>query len=158
MGVKEKHIEFSDEVTDVSDEEVVMDKSDDVDLTDVGDDIIDEDIDPLDRLPKEAVRNDDGTVTLPLHYPVTLKTRKNGNVRERHFNELKFHRLNGGDFRVISSTPEQHQTIVSIARSAKLNQAVMNALFDKMTDIDITNSGKVLNHFLANGPKAGRRS
>jgi len=124
-----------------------------------GDDIIDEDLDPLDRLPKEAVRNLDGTVTLPLSEPVTLKTRKNGNIRERVFKELTFHRLNGAGIRAINAAPNEHQTTVALAQSTKTSDAVMKALFDKMIDYDIGNSGRVINHFLASGPKkAGTQS
>lgn len=117
--------------------------------------IIDED-GLLDRLPKEARRNDDGSVTLTLHYPQVLATQKNGQVRERRFETLTFHRLTGRDQRAIASATEDMQTVVALAQSAKLNQAVMNALYEKMDMADITNCGRVLNHFLTNGPTTGR--
>jgi hypothetical protein len=119
-------------------------------------DIIDEDANPLDKLPREAIRNDDGSVTLPLYYPKTLTTKKDGKVREREFASLTFHRLNGADQRAISAAEEKDLAVVSFARSTRFNQAVMNALFDKMDAADIANGGRVLNHFLTSGPKTGR--
>jgi hypothetical protein len=117
--------------------------------------VVDED-GALDRLPKEARRNDDGTVTLTLHYPQKISSKKEGKIRERLFETLTFHRLTGRDQRAIASATDDMQTVVALAQSAKLNQAVMNALYEKMDMADITNCGRVLNHFLTNGPATGR--
>ncbi|MBB2685139.1 UNVERIFIED_ORG: hypothetical protein GGD47_002727 [Rhizobium etli] len=118
-------------------------------------DLIDEDTNPLDRLPEDAVRNSDGSVTLPLHYSVTLRTKKDGAVKERVFAELIFHRLNGADQRAIAAAGDEHQIAVSFARSTRNNQAVMNALYDKMDLSDIARAGRVINFFVSNGPKTG---
>lgn len=140
--------------TSTIENEEVVDVS--VGATDLADDeIIDEDLDPLDRMPKKAVQNDDGSVTLPLEFPQTLKTKKNGVVRERVFNELTFHRLNGAGYNAIQAAAEEKQTVVALAQSTRMNQAVMSALFDKMIDIDIANAGKVLNNFFASGRRTG---
>ncbi len=119
-------------------------------------DVVNEDADPLDKLPDHAVKNDDGSVTLRLFYPKKLTTMKNGQVREREFNELTFHRLAGADQRAIGAASDGMMNIVALARSARLNQAVMNALYDKMDAADINDAGRVLSHFLTNGPKTGR--
>ncbi|WP_160009764.1 hypothetical protein [Rhizobium sp. 18055] len=118
-------------------------------------DVIDEDVNPLDTLPKDAIRNADGSVTLPLNVSVTLKTKKDGKIKERVFNELVFHRLVGADQRAIAAATEEHQVVTSFARTTRLNQAIMNALFDKMDLSDVTRGGRVLNYFLNNGPKTG---
>ncbi|ARQ59185.1 hypothetical protein EFR00_24905 [Rhizobium sophoriradicis] len=118
-------------------------------------DVIDEDTNPLDRLPDDVVRNADGSVTLPLHYSVTLRTKKDGAVKERVFAELIFHRLNGADQRAIAAVSDEHQIAVSFARSTRNNQAVMNALYDKMDLSDIARAGRVINFFVSNGPKTG---
>ncbi|RFB91764.1 hypothetical protein B5K08_15815 [Rhizobium leguminosarum bv. trifolii] len=118
-------------------------------------DVVDEDTNPLDRLPDDAVRNADGSVTLPLHEKVTLRTKKNGEIRERVFTELVFHRLNGANLRKIGATSDENQVPVTFACSTRLNDAVMNALFDKMDQFDIARAGRVLNFFGTNGPKTG---
>ncbi|NLS00179.1 hypothetical protein HGP17_25420 [Rhizobium sp. P38BS-XIX] len=125
-------------------------------LTGSNPDIIDEDANPLDKLPAHAKQNSDGSVTLPLYYPKTLTTQKGGQIRERKFEELTFHRLTGADQRAIAATSEEMMSVVAISRSTKLSQAVMNALYDKMDAADIGDAGRVLNHFLSNGPKTGR--
>jgi len=150
-NLKEVDIDFSE--PDANDETEVINEDEPVIAQQVDDDVIDEDLDPLDQLPKTAVRNQDGSVTLHLSFPVTLKTKKNGNIRERVFKELTFNRLNGAAFRAVNAVAEEHQNVVALAKATGTNQAVMNALFDKMIDIDIANSGKVLNHFFATGPK-----
>lgn len=122
-----------------------------------GDDgVIDEDANPLDKLPRHAVKNKDGSVTLPLYEEVTLRTRKNGKVRERVFKDLTFHRLVGADQRAIAAAEDKDMAVVSFARATRMNQAVMNALFDRLDAADIKNAGQVLNHFLSSGPRTGR--
>ncbi|MEO2039818.1 MAG: hypothetical protein ABGW90_14165 [Martelella sp.] len=121
------------------------------------DDIVDEDAtDPLDKLPSHAIRNADGTITLPLYDTVRIKVRASGKIKEKVFESLTFHRLNGADTRVIAEAPESLQNIVTFARSCRLNQAVMNAVWDKMDASDIANGGRVLNHFLTSGRKTPR--
>ncbi len=119
-------------------------------------DIIDEDANPLDKLPAHAKKNADGSVTLPLIYPRSLTTRKDGKLKERNFDELVFHRLVGADQRAIASTSDEMMSVVAFSRSTRINQAVMNALYDKMDAADIANAGRVLNHFLSSGPKIGK--
>ncbi|RFC63603.1 hypothetical protein DYI37_11395 [Fulvimarina endophytica] len=118
-------------------------------------DVIDEDadLDPSDRLPKRAVQNSDGSVTLPLRFPRTLKTKKGGRVRERQFTDLVFHRLTGADQRAIAAASAESQDVTAFARSTRLNQAVMNALFDKMDIADVADGGRVLNNFFASGTR-----
>ncbi|TCT35372.1 hypothetical protein [Martelella mediterranea] len=118
------------------------------------DDIVDEDAtDPLDKLPSHAIRNEDGTITLPLYETVRIKVRASGKVKEKVFESLTFHRLNGLDTRVIGEAPDNMQNIVTFARSCRLSQAVMNAVWDKLDASDIANGGRVLNHFLSSGRK-----
>lgn len=119
-------------------------------------DIIDEDGDPRDKLPERAVKHKDGSVTLPLLYPQVLTTRKDGKVREKTYDALTFHRLRGVDQQVIWSMPEEKQVAASFARSTRLPQMVMDALYAKMDLEDITDGGRVLNHFLTSGRKTGR--
>ncbi|HEV2501604.1 MAG TPA: hypothetical protein VGV39_00925 [Mesorhizobium sp.] len=119
-------------------------------------DIVDEDIDPLDRLPPHAKKNGDGSVTLPLKFPQDLQIRKNGKVRTDRYEQLVFHRLNGADQRAIAAAKEDDMGVVAFARSTRISQAVMNALFDRMDGADIAAGGQVLNSFFATGRTTGR--
>ncbi|WP_026379362.1 hypothetical protein [Afifella pfennigii] len=140
--------------------ETPIDEDAPVVLAKTDDEVVDEDadLDPLDRLPAHARRNVDGSVTLPLLYPTELRTKKDGRIRERKFGELVFHRLTGADQRAIAAASEEMQSIVAFARSTRLNQAVMNALWDRLDGADIAAGGQVINNFFASGRRTGRRS
>lgn len=149
-----------DAETEAESSDAVIDEDAPVALASPDDDVVDEDaeLDPADRLPKRAVRNADGSVTLPLLYPVKIRRKRNERVREQTFERLVFHRLTGADQRAIAAASEDMQGVVAFARSTRENQAVMNKLFDKMDAADITAGGQVLNNFFASGPRTGRRS
>lgn len=124
--------------------------------TDVADDIIDEDAKADSKLPKRARPNANGSVTLPLFQEVRLNTKKDGQVRERVFTELVFHRFNGADLRAIQSTSDAKATIVTFSRSTRISEMVMDKLFDKMDGVDIADGGRIIETFLTSGPKTGR--
>jgi hypothetical protein len=111
-----------------------------------------------DALPAHARRNADGSVTLPLNFPVTLRFRKgsSGEVREEVFEELTMHRLTGADMRAIMAADRGHGVVVSIARSARMNEGKMSALFDKMDGVDANAAGQVVGFFLGSGRTTGR--
>jgi hypothetical protein len=56
----------------------------------------------------------------------------------------------------ISSVPEEKQISVAFARSTRTPQMVMDKLYEKLDLEDITDAGRVLNHFLTSGRKTGR--
>lgn len=124
--------------------------------TDVADDIIDEDAKADSKLPKRARPNANGSVTLPLFQEVRLNTKKDGQVRERVFTELVFHRFNGADLRAIQSTSDAKATIVTFSRSTRIPEMVMDKLFDRMDGVDIADGGRIIETFLTSGPKTGR--
>jgi len=148
---KETNIDLSETVVD--EEEAV------VETAEVDSDIVDEDMDiaPEDRLPSRAIRNADGSVTLPLKYPQTMRTKKNGKVSERKFEKLVLHRLSGKDRRIISSASEEMMVATAMARMARLNQAVANRLEELMDVSDINAVGQVLANFSSTGLKTGKR-
>jgi len=119
-------------------------------------DVVDEDAEALDTLPDHAVQNADGSVTLPLMYPRELQIRKNGKVRSDRYEELTFHRLTGADRRAIAAAREDMLEVTAFARSTRLSQAVMIALFDRMDSADITYGGRVLNSFFGSGRRTGK--
>lgn len=120
--------------------------------------VIDEDAGDGEGLPPSAIPNGDGSVTLPLLYPRSLRTRKNGVEAERVFTELTFHRLTGADQRAIAATSDEMTVVTTFARSTRLPQLVMVALFDVMDMADIDNGGRIISAFLPSGRKTGRRS
>lgn len=137
----------------VSSAETVIDEDAGADLAD---DIIDEDAKADSKLPKRARPNANGSVTLPLFEKVTLTTKKDGNVRERVFTELVFHRFNGADLRAIQATSDAKASIVTFSRSTRISEMVMDKLFDKMDGVDIADGGRIIETFLTSGPKTGR--
>lgn len=106
-------------------------------------------------LPPHAVTQPDGSVLLPLAVPVRLKFRKGGEVREEVTAELRLHRLTGADMRAISAASKEMVSVVAIARSARISEAKFAAIFDRMDMADIGAAGRVLEHFLGNGPRTG---
>lgn len=148
-------IDFIDEVRrETEAEEIVLENDAGMDAAD--NDIVDEDIDPADRLPKHARKNADGSVTLPLMHPRQLTTRKDGKIRERKFEDLVMHRLTGADQRAIAGVSDDLTNVVAFARSTRMSQAVMNVLYDKLDMADINAMGQVLSHFFGSGQKTGK--
>ena len=105
-------------------------------------------------LPERARRNADGSVTLPLLYPVTLRIRSStGGERSETYRELTFHRLNGGAIRAIQSASPATAGVVLLAKSAGVRDAVMNVLYDRMDGADITDAVAVVEGFFGSGAK-----
>jgi hypothetical protein len=117
-----------------------------------------EDAEDENALPPRAIRNADGSITLPLLVPVMLKWRVGdaGVVREEHYDELVMHRLNGAMLRAIQNSSKDSVIVVGIAQMTRMSVARVNLLWDRMDGADCMAAGKVLNHFLENGPTIGR--
>ncbi len=106
-----------------------------------------------DSLPHHAMLQADGSVKLPLLYPVTLRYRTgvDAPVREETTSELHFHRLNGADMRAVGAASADSRAVLVIARSARVGEALMHRLFDRMDAADVTAAGDVVAHFLGSG-------
>lgn len=117
--------------------------------------IIDEDGE-ANPLPKGAIRNENGSVTLTLRKPIPLQIRSAKGTRTEEYKELTFHRLMGADIRAISAASKESQDVVALARSTRMREPIMNGLFNEMDAADISRAGDVLTYFLENGPKTGR--
>jgi len=99
-------------------------------------------------LPKGAVENPDGSVTLQLLHPRELRIASGqGQVRIESYTELTFHRLTGADLNAIRGTVAEHQSVVLFTRSTRLRAAVMRVLYEKLDAADVTRAGKVLDTF-----------
>ncbi|MEP9350567.1 phage tail assembly protein [Xanthobacter sp. KR7-225] len=114
--------------------------------------VVDEEQDLVGGLPARAVRNGDGTVTLPLRFPVALTVRSStGATRTESYAELTFHRLTGADIRALQSASKESQPALLLARSSRTREAVMNAVFDRMDAADIADASKVVESFFGAG-------
>lgn len=109
-------------------------------------------------LPDHASLNDDGSVTLPLLFPVTLEFRKGstGDVLTEQYDEFTMHRLNGADLRAISAAGAGSMAEAAIGRSARISAARMKLLFDRMDGADVNAAGQVVGFFMSSGRRTGR--
>lgn len=115
------------------------------------DDVVDEV--PAVDLPKSARLNANGTVTLQLCTPVTVKVRSSdGKVTETVYEKLTMRRFNGADRRAIAQLEGTALEIEMFARACSIRNALMSGLYDKMDAYDIRCMGEVLSYFLENGP------
>jgi len=114
--------------------------------------VVDENADIAGALPARAVTNPDGSITLPLRHPVTLQIKSStGGVRSETYAKLTFNRLVGGDIRAIQSASKESQGAVLLARSARIREAVMAVIFDRLDAADIVDAGKIVDTFLGGG-------
>lgn len=121
--------------------------------------VVDEDADLGGGLPARAIMQPDGTVILPLRKPVALTVRsaQHGD-RTETYDKLTFRGLVGADIRAVSAASEASRPIVLIARATGIREAVMNALFDRMSGADIMDAQECVQHFLGSGSKTKTRS
>jgi hypothetical protein len=119
--------------------------------------IVDEDADLQGSLPARAIRNGDGSITLPLLMPVTLTVRSaQRGTRSETYSVLTLHPLVGADLRALQAASKESGAVVMLARSARIREGVMNVLFDKMSGRDITEASEVVESFFGSGRKTGR--
>jgi hypothetical protein len=107
-------------------------------------------------LPRHAIERPDGTIELPLQHPVTLKFKKGAQVREESFETLLFHPLTGADMRVITAQPPDAITPTAIARSTRIHEGKMNAVYDRLDARDAVAAQACVMHFLGGGRPTGR--
>ncbi len=96
------------------------------------------------KLPERAVRNDDGSITLPLLKSVTLTIKNATGTRQETVRELVFHEMAGIDLRLIAQAASDMQTVVAMARATRIPSPRMNVLFDKMLGRDVTAAAAVI--------------
>lgn len=156
MAPKSIDIDLTEDSPELQTVDLVIDDGQPVPLIISDADVVDEDINPLDRLPDHAIQNADRSVTLPLLFPKELRIRKNGKERIEKYTELTFHRLTGADQRAIAATSDAMMTVVAFSRTTRISHAIMNVLYDKLDAADITAGGQVLNSFIAIGRKTGK--
>lgn len=90
------------------------------------------------KLPERAIRNEDGSITLPLLRPVEIKFTKNGQVtRSETVESLRLRELNGADMRIVLQASSDMQPVVTLARAADMTTQKMTVLFDRLGARDI---------------------
>jgi hypothetical protein len=109
------------------------------------------------RLPKGAVRNADGTVTLTLQFPVEQQSKRASDAAPTttQYDTLTMRRLKGRDLTRIAEARNGTGGMVGVALSAGIPEILFARLWDKMDAVDITAAAEVLQYFLGNGAKAG---
>ena len=109
-------------------------------------------------LPKRARVQDDGSIILPLLYPVVLKYRSRGSdqVRAERFAEFHFRRMTGADMRAIAAASAGAGAMVTLARSTRIPEVKFSPIFDRMDAADIDDAFAVVARFLGTGRKTGR--
>jgi hypothetical protein len=119
--------------------------------------IADDGEDP-DALPPQALPQPDGSVILPLRFPVTMQFRRRSSaeVRTETTTELHFRRLRGEDLRAMMAASNETKAVVAIARSTRISEAMMKPLYDRMDGADAAAASQVVMHFLGNGRPTGR--
>jgi len=121
--------------------------------------VVDEDADLVGGIPARAVLNADGSITLPLTKPVTVVIRSQARGdRTEVFSALTLHPLIGADIRAVHATSKESQIVVMLARSARIREAVMNVLYDKMMGRDVVDAGTIVDSFFGGGRTTGRSS
>lgn len=117
--------------------------------------VVDEDAD-LGDLPKRAVRNGDGSVTLTLRFPVTITIRSaQHGSRQETYPALTFHRLTGADLRAIHAASEAAKEAVALARSTRIREQLMAGIYDLADAADLADASTVITSFLPSGRKTG---
>lgn len=119
-------------------------------------DLPDDDSAASPRLPPGVARNADGSLTLKLAYPVTLRWRKGGSTSEDVFDTLVLHRLTGADRRVIATAKPDEVSVTAIARSARMPVARMLAIYDRMDAADASAAEDAVVFLSRSGATTGR--
>lgn len=109
-------------------------------------------------LPERAERQEDGSIRLPLRFPVTLAYRAthSDKVREELLDELTFSRLNGADLRAIAAVTNDKMIMMTLCRSSRIPERRFSLIFDRMDAADIDDAQRCIVGFLGNGRKTGR--
>lgn len=101
---------------------------------------------------KNVVENANGSKTLPLKFPVTVKLRRDGKEVEEAYKELTFRRMNGADLRAISGIKDEG---VLIARVFTRLTGIPDSVFDALDAEDILGATEIVNGFFPDGLMGG---
>lgn len=105
--------------------------------------------------PQGGFDNQDGTKTLQLNHPVTVKFKgQNGDEREEKITSLTFRRCTGGDMRAIAQVKNEiEMSAVLFTRLCNIRMDV----YDRLDAEDITRGAEIMEGFLPKSPKTGTK-
>ena len=114
-----------------------------------------------DNFPEQAIRNPDGSVTLPLNVPVALKWKAAGSDvvnEDPPITQLVMRRLTGKDVRTILGGGMGDTYLVKLTGACvrgmtEVKPARWPLIFDRMDGSDTQAAVLIAQDFLANGPK-----
>lgn len=103
----------------------------------------------------EKIRdNGNGTKTLTLDYPVTLKTKvQGGPVKEERITELTFRRMTGGDVRALANIRQNEGEAMALI--FKRLCGITDIVFDQIDAADLAEGGKIVEDFFPKSLRAG---
>lgn len=96
------------------------------------------------KLPTRAVRNDNGSVTLPLVKAVGFTVKSSTGSRREEVKELTFHELTGADLRIMAQQSEDMKPVVAFARSTRIATNRMAVIFDQLGSRDVKAGGDII--------------
>lgn len=105
--------------------------------------------------PGSLIKNDDGSVTLTLIYPFTVKILTGGKESYKEYKSITLRRPTGGDMRAIEKIKDGMQAAVTTF--TRLSGEV-EAIFDRLDVDDLNLITEVMEDFLAKSPKTGTKS
>jgi hypothetical protein len=115
----------------------------------------------IEALPEENYEdfrkeNEDGSVTLQLKYPVTVRYRQSNQEREDRVTELHIRRANGGDIRQVLryQKDEEKVILVMFTRLTKLTETH----FDALDADDVLRFAEEVERFLPQSHATGVKS
>lgn len=121
-------------------------------------DVVNEDAPDIpddEKIPDRAVLNDDGSWTLPLLFPRSIKVTKGGVTKEVEYRELRFYRLTGADMRAVMASKGDEDRVL-MERSSRISAARMKALYNVLDAEDVADSQKICVTFFGRGRRTGR--
>lgn len=105
--------------------------------------------------PGEIILNEDGSKTLTLIYPFTVKLKSNGKVEEKEYKSLTFRRPTGADMRVIEKIKDGMQS--AITTFTRLSGEA-EAIFDRLDVDDLNLITEIMEGFLSKSQRTGAKS
>ena len=105
--------------------------------------------------PGEIILNTDGSKTLILNYPFTVKLQSGGKIEEKIYKSLSFRRPTGADMRVIEKIKDGMQS--AITTFTRLSGEA-EAIFDRLDIDDLNLITEIMEGFLSKSPKTGTKS
>ncbi|MBV1929924.1 MAG: phage tail assembly protein [Gammaproteobacteria bacterium] len=97
---------------------------------------------------EKFIKNDDGTITVPLQTPVTAEKKVNGEVQEEKFTEIKFRQFSFGDFNALANKNFKNDNQEAYFLVKLLAIRFPSDAFDKICGADMETCMEAVQSFL----------